>query len=170
MNYIKYDITAEMVDRAIERTTKVGLLKGNQKGVSAVTDGNLGEQVFKKYLDDNGIPNEPDIDNFHHDFFVCGKTIEVKSKLRTVQPRPDFSATVPAAQINHQRPDWFIFISLEKDRKARVPHTAYIVGRIRGHEFVKRSIFKKKGTLEPNGMVIHHDCYNVFINQLEELK
>ena len=65
----------------------------------------------------NNIPYTPELEKTTHDYLVGnGLTIDVKAKDRTVTPKFDYDNSVPLYNQTHQRPDYFLFISLERSR------------------------------------------------------
>ena len=100
--------------------------------------------------------------------------LEVKTKDRTVVPLPKYECTLPAYNHEHQKADFFIFVSLHRDKNhpngndiSRYKR-AYIVGGMSWQQFEDKKVFWKKDQKDPtNGTVFWTDCWNVYIRETE---
>jgi hypothetical protein len=100
--------------------------------------------------------------------------IEVKTKDRTVAPRANFECSVPAYVVEHQQADFFVFVSLERDRAdatvgLRRFVRAHIVGVSSLGELRSKSVLRKAGERDVNGTVFWTDCHNVKISQTRSM-
>ena len=71
----------------------------------------IGEVVFERWLEHHGVRFDW-LPNTQYDYRIAEETVEVKTKDRTVKPLPGYDASVPDYNVNHQRPDWYAFLSL----------------------------------------------------------
>lgn len=94
--------------------------------------------------------------------------LEIKTKDRTVPPKPEHEATVPAYVYNKQTPDGYGFISLlrKHDTKDDFTH-AFRVGWLFRDEFDEKKYFVPKGP-KSNGAYFWCDAWNVFIRDLRD--
>jgi len=105
-----------------------------------------------------------------------GFSVDVKTKDRTVLPKDIHEGTAPLYNHEHQRPDYYLFISLLRDKSIdekdiRRFVAAQIVGAMDITTLDREGIKWKKGQIDPtNGMMFWTDCLNVFIHQLTPLK
>lgn len=101
-----------------------------------------------------------------------GLTIDVKAKDRRYTPRLDFDNSAPMYNHAHQKPDYFFFISLERNKDdnskgLRRFHTAHIVGSIGYEELDKVGIpFLESEKDWRNNTKFWTDCLNVEMWQL----
>lgn len=173
--YKKYQIEPWMADEADARAAKIPKLKGSIMGPLAKIQGCLGEILVEhlfKSMDDDVIS---ELTKTTHDYSTSdGYTFEVKTKNRTVAPKPDFDCTIYKYNHDWQMPDFYVFTSLQRDRgddtyktSAIGYHTGYIVG------FCTRAMFDeygkhwKKGELDTtNNQRVRCDCINIHIKHL----
>ena len=119
--------------------------------------GFLGEELIKKYL---GIQ---DNNTYEYDLIYKNKKLEVKTKARTVEPRPFYNATVSSYNPN-QKCDYYIFTSVLKDYSF-----GWICGFISKHDFFENAVFNKKGDYESNTFKFRSDCYNIQYDKLKDI-
>jgi len=138
--------------------------------------GCLGEVIAEHWMRRNGIHFISELNKTTHDYRVNSSLkIDVKAKDRTVGPRSFYDNSAPLYNHEHQRPDYFLFISLERDRnnntkKIRRFHTAYIVGSISYEEIDQVGIrFLEDEEDWRNGTPFWTDCLNVAMWQLVPL-
>ena len=139
--------------------------------------GCLGEVIAEYWMKQNNIPYTPDLEKTTHDYLVGnGLTIDVKAKDRTVTPRIYYDNSAPLYNHTHQRPDYFLFISLERSRSNKTKdvrrfHTAHILGSISYEEIDKVGIPFLEGEADwRNGTIFWTDCLNVEMWQLVPLQ
>lgn len=90
----------------------------SMRGTDANVVGALGEVITLEWLRSIGRPAAFE-HSTTHDIVIESEdpyTIDVKTKERSVVPKPDYEATVPAYNHDHQRPDIFIFTSIRRDK------------------------------------------------------
>ena len=174
-NYLKVHITSDMYETAMERAERLPIYRGSHRGRDANIVGCLGEVAFEKVLEDRQIAFEP-LYTTRHDLRIetasqGQKTIEIKTKDRTVPPRPNYEATLPAYNHDHQIADYYGFVSLQRPRSTEDGierfRSAWIVGVANQTIFNQHKKFWKAGQQDPtNGTVFWTDCWNLYIHQL----
>ncbi len=126
------------LDEGIFRHTEFKLkhmpeYKGSHRKLGANQTGVLGEVVAERWLSAMGIFYTADKVTTHDLRFLCDRTLDVKTKERSAVPRSDFDCSVPLYNHAHQRPDYYLFVSLlrnkqmKEDDLRRFTH-AYITG------------------------------------------
>lgn len=74
----------------------------------------MGELVAIRYLTAAGFEVHDD-PTYNHDLIVAGRTVDVKTKERTVAPQPHYDCTVPDYNREFQQPEVYLFVSLLTD-------------------------------------------------------
>jgi len=173
---LEVDLTPYL-EAAQTRSERVGELKSSMRGLSANQVGSLGELIGVDYLRACGLEVEEVYStSFDVRIKIDGecKTLEFKTKERTVVPQPYYDCTVPAYNHDHQRPDFFLFISLlssgKSDQITRF-QTGYILGSISLEKFDRlATAWNPKQTDQSNGWTPTIECFNVPISSLEPPK
>ena len=169
-----------LLDEADRRAQKMGHLNQfTQRGLGGAQAGKLGELVAYEYLTKCGVQFE-EIDCSEYDavFYSLNNkyTLEVKTKERTVAPKEDYECSAFAYNQDHQKPDYYIFISLLADKtKGREDITrftrAYILGSMSGADFDAHSRSLDTGYIDPtNNWSPTKDTRNVYIRDLSAPK
>jgi hypothetical protein len=146
----------------------------SHRGEAANEVGCLGEAVVLRVLSEAyGIPVEPVFDTTHDLELPDGSTVEVKTKDRTVAPRPEYDCSVPDYVADHQHADFYVFVSLQRpkgvDDGLERFHTAHIVGVGSPHLLARRGRVMEAGTTDTNGTTFWTTCRNVAIADLVPL-
>jgi hypothetical protein len=161
------------LEAAQARSEELGELKGSMRGTQANQVGALGELIGLDYLRSCGLQVE-EVFSTSYDVAVNidgkPKTLEFKTKERTVVPQPFYDCTVPAYNHSHQRPDYFLFISLlssgKSDDITRFSR-GFILGSITLERFEEVSTpWNPSQTDNSNGWKPTIECHNVSISQL----
>jgi hypothetical protein len=157
------------LEAAQARAEEVGTLDRSMRGLQANQVGALGELIGLDYLRGLGFEVE-EIFSTKFDVRVKvegeWKTLEFKTKERTVIPQPSYDCTVPAYNHSFQRPDYFLFISLLSSGKSE-KITRFSKGFILGSISLER--FEEIATAwDPSKTTIN--CYNVRIGELDPPK
>ena len=128
-------------------------------------------------MQSRGIKYTSELNNTVYDYHLeCGLTIDVKTKDRRCKPKINFDNSAPLYNHEHQRPDYFLFVSLERNKddistNLRRFHSAHIVGSISYNELDRVGIpFLKNEEDWRNGTTFWTDCLNVEMWQLVPLK
>lgn len=164
-------------DEAGKRAAMLPIHPNSHRGHEANLIGCLGEVLVEKWMSDRSIPFDSQLNNTRHDYLINGLiTLEVKTKDRTCRPRIDFDNSAPLYNHTHQRPDYFLFVSLQRDKSdtsmpfVRRFKTAFIVGGISYNELDRVGIpFLKNEKDWRNGTPFWTDCLNVEMWQLVPL-
>ena len=136
--------------------------------------GCIGEVVFESFLDHHGISYQDDTWSTERDYVIAGKfSVDVKTKDRTVYPRRDYDNSVPIYNHEHQRPDFYYFVSLVRDagKAADDPRrfdVACLMGGIGQGRLESRATRWEAGQTDPrNGTKFWTACLNVSMTDLQ---
>lgn len=170
---LELKLTKAIWDETDRRVAELPVFARSHRKTAANIVGCLGEVVVEQWLEAEGIHITPELDQTTHDYrLINGETFDVKTKDRTVAPRPDYDCSIPLYNHAHQRPDYYIFVSLQRARNptstsASRYHTAFVVGGINQNQMEAYGKVWKKGDIDPaNGTQFWTDCMNVSISQL----
>lgn len=165
------------LEAAQSRAEDLGQLDRSMRGLQASQVGALGELIGMDYLRGLGFElNEVYSTKYDVQVKVSGewKTLEFKTKERTVAPLPHYDCTVPAYNHDHQRPDYFMFISLVSSGKSediRRFSSGFILGSISLERFEQAAKSWNPGQVDnSNGWIPTINCYNVSIAELDPPK
>lgn len=160
-------------DAASDRVENSKIFKYSHRKKEANQVGYLGEVVFEEFLKKNKINFIDDRKKTTHDYSIGDSlTLDLKTKDRTVRPKKFFDNSVPLYNHEHQRPRYYYFISLLRDRSDRSKHIkrfthAFILGGIDIVTLEKDGKHWKKDQIDPsNGTKFWTDCINVSMEQL----
>jgi hypothetical protein len=156
---ILVEIKPEWVEEAKRKSEELGVLRHSFMKGDGNLVGFLGEIMSAKKL-------KADIKNtYDYDLIKKGKTIDVKSKRCTSQPKPHYECSV-AAYNTKQKCDFYLFT-----RILNTLDIGWICGIIKKEEFFKWAKLYKKGDIDQrNGLVFKEDTYNLEIANLIDLK
>lgn len=177
MGYLIHELKASTIEAALVRSSEVGVLEGSHRKEAANFVGSIGEIVFKACMKQHNVDVENLTDRTDMDYRLQGRfTVDVKTKDRTVFPKADYDNSIPLYNHEHQRPDYFFFISLVRDKKADVndPYRfthACLVGGIDQAGLEQQGTVWKKDQVDPrNGTKFWTDCINVAMTDLISTK
>lgn len=139
------------IDRAVADSKRCGTLKDSFTQGAGQTAGLLAEIAIGNFLGAERPPPGEYDPNF--DLRIHGVRVEVKTKRRTVDPRPEYGGMVAAYQSGKQRADWYAFASIrfggvETTDSGKVythPKRITLCGFITPEEFNRESIRFDKG-------------------------
>lgn len=144
--------------------------RGSHRGEAANEVGCLGEAVVLRTLADVYRLRVNPVFDTTHDLSLYGSTVEVKTKDRTVAPRPEFDCSVPDYVADHQHADFYVFVSLQREKTATTGlkrfHTAHLVGVGSPYLLARRGRLMRAGTTDTNGTTFWTSCRNVAIRDL----
>lgn len=144
---------SDLLALAGERAARVPLLRGSHRGADANLVGAIGEACFMRLCAEHGLECLDDsAAQTQYDFRVGRWRVEVKTKDHTVPPRRGYACSVPAYVIDHQRPDFFYFVSLLRDRAAEGPQRfvrAFMLGGLDAESFVRIGRRWEAGQTDP---------------------
>lgn len=116
---ISLPFSQEMIDSAKLKAKSLGSINNSILRGAGNIAGYLGEEALAAYIDADIVSNNRGLDKYNHDLLLeDGHRIEVKTKRRTVAPKPHYDVSV-AKTSKHQQPDIYAFISLEFDRATK---------------------------------------------------
>lgn len=163
-------ITECMHVQAHARAESLPAWRLSMRGPEANVVGVLGEVVVEHWLKSNNIEFIDERNKTTHDYKLLDgvSTFDVKTKDRTVPLKLDYECTVPLYNHGHQQPNYYIFVSLERNIRVakddiRRFHSAYIAGGMNQNQLKAKQRKFSKGDVDPsNNMIIKMDCLNVF--------
>ena len=150
-------ITKGMLADASNRAKELGILKNSiSKGKGNVA-GMLGEEIVLKVLGGK-LESSYDYDIILPD----GSTTDVKTKLTTVKPLPEYSCSVSAYNVR-QKCDSYSFVRIKKDLTI-----GWYLGMISKLDFFNEARFVEKGSYEGrNKYRARASCFNCPISVLQ---
>lgn len=170
--YRRLVLSKELIDLALDRAGSLPVFDYSHRKEQANLVGCIGEVVFEAFLRRHEIEFRDETVSTRRDYLVADAlAIDVKTKDRTVPPRRDYDNSVPLYNHDHQRPDYYYFISLRRDgQPSSDPYRfkeAYILGGIGIAQLDTIGVHWKKGEVDPsNGTKFWTDCLNVRMDQL----
>ncbi len=168
-SFLVFDIDQDIRKRALKRAQSLPIFERSYRGLQANIIGCIGEIIFEQFIGFHGVSIIDDRHDTRHDYLVGRDKvrIDVKTKERKHPPRPDFDNSVPLYNHNHQRPDYYAFMSLLSNRDAdqtdisRFTH-AFFVGAISIEQLERQGkVWKKNETDPSNGTTFWTDCINI---------
>lgn len=152
--YIEVDVTPDMVERAKAKANAMGELRNSIRRGKGNLVGFLGEEIVMAAWGGATSAN-----TFHHDITFEEVTFEVKSKDRTVVPKPTYEASVANYNAT-QKADFYVFVSVLRQGTDYVK--GHIVGIYDKASYVKDATYLEAGDVDPsNGWVVSANCYNL---------
>jgi len=170
---IELKLTQKIWDEADRRVAELPIFNNSHRKQAANIVGCLGEIVVEEWLKAESVKFKPELTATTHDYrLIDTSTFDVKTKDRTVAPRPDYDCSIPLYNHAHQQPDYYVFVSLQRNKSntsktASRYHTAWILGGMTQELLDERGKVWKKGETDPaNGTKFWTDCKNVHISDL----
>jgi hypothetical protein len=173
VGFRRMKLTVELIDEAMERADSLPIFENSHRQEQANLVGCIGEIVFERYLAHHEITFKNDTISTRRDYVIGNSlALDVKTKDRTVRPQRHFDNSVPLYNHPHQRPDYYYFISLlrEKSLGATDPRRfkeAYLMGGISLQDLDRVAKRWDAGQTDPsNGTTFWTACLNVQMDQL----
>jgi hypothetical protein len=171
MRLVRIALTDSHRDRARALSAARPVYAGSHRGAPANDVGALGEIVVLDHLTGGGLPVTHDDVTTHDLRLPTGATIDVKTKDRTVAPQLGYDCSVPLYNHEHQRPDYYVFVSLERQRDVPTGidafHAAYLCGAASQRQVERDAVTVEAGQTDPrNGTTFWTACRNLEIRQL----
>ena len=162
-------ISEEIIWLAEKRIEDIPILKNSIRGKEANLIGSIGEVLFEKFIQDEGLMIEKETgeyNQYNHDFIVNKMfTVDVKTKDRTVPPKDYYDCTVPVKNLGYQNPDFFYFISLLREGETFTE--GFLLGAINLPNLKKKGEIWMEGDIDVrNGKRIRNNCINVTVKNL----
>lgn len=173
---IKLDFDQSMIDEAVKKAEELGSINNSITSGRGNLAGYLAEIALTKYLGCKNISCDKGRDKYDYDLIKDGRKIDVKTKRRTVDPKPFFEVSI-AGTSKHQKTDTYAFISITFKEKRGMGSKAqyygvesiWLCGFMSKEDYFDKAIFWKKGAVDPsNGFKVHADMYNMPISSLGE--
>lgn len=170
---IKCHLNKDFLAEAYERSKKMKVLFNSRRGTNGNYVGLLGEMVIENWFNKSGINFMTDYETTH-DLRISqdNRTIDVKTKERSVPPQENYGCSTPLYNKEKQIPDYYLYVSLERhkgsDKKDPFRfHTAYILGAANQYIMHKKGLIWRKDQVDPaNGTKFWTDCLNVLVRDL----
>lgn len=171
--YLEIPLDGVILYTALKRAESLPVLKNSHRKLQANIVGCIGEVVFERFMEEHDIPCEDQRGSTEHDYVIGdGITVDVKTKDRTVRPRSFYDNSVPLYNHAHQRPDYYYFVSLLRDKSIGTNDinrfkTAFLVGGIDIKTLDREGTHWDAGeTDRSNGTTFWTACINVNMDQL----
>jgi len=178
----KIPFTQEMIDRAIQRakdfspSARRSQVKHSGTGLSNVkVAGFLAEEAIAEYLNAELVLGE---DRYNYDLVLAdGTRTEVKSKRRTVAPKPNYEVSVYQVS-KFQKPDLYMFCSLQYEKSSRIGKAIqydnllhiWLLGQKKPETFFRKATFWDEGDYDNrNKLLLKSKSYNIEIKDLDEI-
>jgi len=166
-NIVEAPFTEAMVKSAKGKAKRLGEIKNSILKGKGNFAGYLGESIVAEYIDAKIVSNKRGEEKYNHDLVLGNKTIEIKTKRRTVPPKDFYDASV-AHTSRHQNPDFYVFVSIQF--QGDKPVKAWICGQKKSTEYFKQATFYAKGDVDSsNGWKVLTDCYNLSYKDLDPI-
>lgn len=157
-------------ERALAKLDEQPVYAGSHRKREGNEVGFLGEAVTERLLRDAGVNFSVDAMTSHDLRLSTEKSIEVKTKDRTVRPKLHYDCSVPLYNHEHQNVDYYIFVSLERDKLLdgiRRFRRAHLVGVANRTMLDRYAVVWDAGQTDPdNGTTFWTACRNIRIEQL----
>jgi hypothetical protein len=165
----------ELWSLAVERAATKPVYANSHRKRAANELGCLGEVAAELWMIREKVSFSDETSCTTHDYRLAnGATVDVKTKDRTVPPLATYDCSVPAYNHSHQLPDYYLFVSLQRDKAYPLPASirrfthAYILGGISLAQLESKGRRWNANEVDPaNGTCFWTACINVRINQLE---
>jgi len=167
-----------MVTRAQKKAKQLGGIRNSILKGGGNAAGYLGEEAVASYIEAQIISCDKGSNKYDYDIWARDdRKIEVKTKRRTVKPLDYYDVSV-AKTSTHQRPELYIFVSIEFEnmtmkesrRLYRGIKSIWIVGQAEPEDYFARAKIWKTGEIDKrNGFKTHVDMYNLPISEIEPL-
>jgi hypothetical protein len=154
-------------EEAAKRLKEIPVFDRSHRKGDANQVGVLGEIVIENWFLTNGIEYSKHTERTDFDYIAGSFTIDVKTKDRTVPPKKEYDCSIPLYNHDHQKPDFYLFVSLQRDKIDNSNNidrfkNAFIVGGIHQSELKKLGkIWRKDQTDPSNGTTFWTDCINI---------
>jgi hypothetical protein len=130
---IEIQLDESIFQQAEFRLALMPVYKASHRKNGANQTGVIGEIIAERWLSANGIFYSADKTTQYDLRLLNNETIDVKTKERSTVPRLNFDCSVALYNHEHQRPNYYLFVSLRRNNTAnrqdlrRFTH-AYLVG------------------------------------------
>jgi hypothetical protein len=175
--YIGITLNEEIWSEAETRLNKSFVFEGSHRKHEANEVGILGEIISELWLSLEGISFVDCRESTELDYLIENAiSLDVKTKDRTVLPKKYYDNSVPLYNHSHQRPDYYLFVSLLRNTaidpsSIRRFTYACLLGGIDILTLDRDGTHWRAGQIDKdNGTKFWTDCINVSMTQLILLK
>jgi len=155
---LKVDISHSMLVSAAARGVRMGRLKHSFMSGERNLVGALGEEIYSSV-----VPDAELVDNYDYDFLCRGLRVDVKTRIVSSEPRPEWEFAIHFAR-NSQDVDFYIFCAVSECFRV-----GWLIGYIHRDGLLKSGVRYKKGDEMPQGGRYKSDCHIVYIKDLLRL-
>jgi len=179
----RIQIDDQILKRAVEIAKREDILPPgkvdkslSQKGRAAVWEGAVGQAVFERALENLGVGFEF-VASIFYDYDTDRGTVEVKTKERAVDPRPEYEASVYDYNSQRQNAEHYAFVSLRlapghtksSEPKLHRYDVGWVCGVISGDDLARKAKRVEIGDPLPNGQKAQFVSHNVTYAELSPL-
>lgn len=144
--------------KALREGKEMGTVDGSLEGIESNRIGFLGEFAFLETI--GGTRDH----TYEYDIMYDDMKVEVKTKMRSVDPLPHYQADIFARNTD-QDCDIYYFVSINSETE-----TVWMCGYLPPDEFYDRATFKEKGDINyGNGHHYKIDCWVLPYTELKTL-
>ena len=174
MTMVKIPFNQEMINQAIRRSKEMGSLNNSILKGEGNKTGFLSELALADFFPARIVSDR----SYGHDLEWQNKRLEVKTKRATTPPLPHYLASVSRLSLEHQRPDYFVFVRVQFEKKIVnpfhktrfqyfKPKVIWLTGFKDPSDFRSEAILMKAGEINPdNNFRCIADEYNLPIRDL----
>ena len=171
---IALPLTGELLRAARVRASQLPVYANSHRRRAANEVGCIGEVAFEHVLHERRIPFAR-ISSTQQDLTIFGASVDVKTKDRTVPPQPHYECSVPIYNHEHQRPQLYVFISLQRDKDLPLDRierfqTAHILGFATLKQVDAGRVWRQGEIDEDNGTEFWTDCLNLRVDELRPIE
>ena len=181
---IRIPYTDEMITTAFEKASMLGTLNNSITHGQGNAAGYLGEEAVAAYLGGKIVSSEDGVQKYNHDLLLydmrCPEGIraEVKTKRRTVAPQDWYDVSVAQTSL-HQKPDIYIFVSLQFKTKLNFKggikykdlQAVWLLGQKAPEDFLEHASKWDTGDIDQsNNFVTKTPMHNLAIKYLDEVR
>mgnify|MGYP003648779566 FL=1 len=165
-----------MISEALEKARNLGAINNSITSGGGNLAGYLAEIALAEDLQCDNVSCDEGDEKYNYDLIKNKLKIDVKTKRRTVDPRPSYEVSI-AETSKHQKADTYAFISITfKGKRGKGRGATYhgvesvwLCGFMPKTEYFERAKFWKRGEVDPsNGFSVHANMYNLPISSLRE--
>lgn len=151
-------VTDDMLLRAKHKAEDMGTLNNSITYGQGNLAGFVGEEIAHSVL------GGTIVNTYDYDIVLDnGKTVDVKTKRTTVEPKSTYDCSVAAYNIK-QNCDYYAFVRVYENMSI-----GWLLGLYPKDEYFKHARLWKKGEVDPsNGFTVKADCYNMAIYNLQD--
>ena len=156
--FVVFSPSSEDISLAHERSCAMGILPGSYtRGMGNLT-GCLGEIAVNAYLPRSRYVG---YEVFTHDIVYKKQKVEVKSKVCSGRPKPEFSAFVNTKKIDVPENDVYFFTRVRRDLAY-----VFLVGWLPSYTLIDEDKYRKVGDKEDSGFMFKSNGYHITIGEL----